>query len=67
MALLPEYLTIATYAYLGLYRFREYAAGAGVEVGDDVDQTHTQEQVIEMKRGKGVENPDCEGRRKAEV
>lgn len=61
MALLPEYLTIATYAYLGLHRFQEHAAGAGVEVGDDVDQTHMQEQVIDMNRGKGAENPDCEG------
>lgn len=42
MALLPEYLIIASYAYLGLHRFREHAAGAGIEVDDDVDQTHTQ-------------------------
>ena len=61
MALLPEYLTIATYAYLGLHRFREHAAGAGVDISDDVDQTHMQEQVIDVHREKGVQNPDCEG------
>jgi hypothetical protein len=31
MALLPEYLTIATYVYLGLHRFREHAARPGEE------------------------------------
>jgi hypothetical protein len=37
MALLPEYLIIASYEYIGLHRFGEHAADAEMKVSDDVE------------------------------
>jgi hypothetical protein len=45
MALLPEYITIAIYTYLGFYRFREHVACYEEAAEGGGDQPHTQELV----------------------
>ena len=44
-ALLPEYITIAIYTYLGFHRFLEHAACHEEAVEEGSNQPHTRERV----------------------